>query len=79
LFAYAALVADDPTHRRIVAQAFGVIHVLVSGKPTKHRLPQHPDQIMAAILAGASVSEHLTRHRGQPERCRVKKVSRSRK
>ena len=59
--------ADNPAHRRIMPQALGVVHVLISGKPTKHRLPQHPDQSMAAVLAGARVGEHLARHRGQPE------------
>jgi hypothetical protein len=50
-----------------MTQALGVVHIFISGEPTEHRLPQHPDQIMAAILAGASVSEHLARHRGQTE------------
>ena len=27
---------DNPAHRRIVTQAFGVIHVLISSKTTKH-------------------------------------------
>jgi hypothetical protein len=30
-------------------------------------LPKHPDQMMAAVLAGANVSEHLARHCGQTE------------
>ena len=59
--------ADDPAHRRIVAQTLGVVHILVSGKTTKHRLPQQTDQCMAAVLAGARVGEQLARHRGQPE------------
>src|SRR5215831_16454891 len=29
--------ADNPAHRRIVAQALGVVHILVSGKATKYR------------------------------------------
>jgi hypothetical protein len=32
--------------------ALGVIHVLVSGKPTEDGLPQHPDKSMPAILVG---------------------------
>ena len=59
--------ADNPAHRRIVAQALGVVHVLVSGETTKHRLPQQTDQRMAAVLAGARIGERLARHRGQPE------------
>jgi hypothetical protein len=27
---------DNPAHRRIVKQAFGVIHVLISSKTTKY-------------------------------------------
>src|SRR6516165_10383504 len=33
------LAADDPAHCRIAAQALGVVHVFVSGKATKYRLP----------------------------------------
>ena len=61
------LAADDPAHRRIMAQAFGVVHILVSGKPPEHRLPQQPDQRMAAVLAGACVGEHVARHRAEAE------------
>jgi len=62
------LAANDPAHCRIMTQAFGVVHVFVSGEPTEYRLPQHPDQVMAAVLAGPRVREQLTRHRCQPER-----------
>ena len=31
---------DNPAHRWIMPQAFGVVHILVSGKPTKYRLPK---------------------------------------
>ena len=59
------LAADDPTHRRIMAQAFGIIDILIPGKPPEHRLPKHPDQRMAAVLAGAVVGEHVARHRAE--------------
>jgi hypothetical protein len=59
--------ADNPAHRRIKPQPVGVVHILVSGKPTEDRLPQHADQMMAAVLAGASVSEYGARHGGQTE------------
>ena len=36
--------ADNPAHSRIVAQALGVVHILVSGKATKYRLPEQPGQ-----------------------------------
>jgi hypothetical protein len=59
--------ADNPAHGRIVAQAFGVVYVLISNETTKHRLPQQTDQRVAAVLAGACIGERLARHRGQPE------------
>ena len=51
-----------------MAQPLGVVHVLVSGKPPEHGLPQHPDQSMPAVLAGACVGERLARHGAQAER-----------
>lgn len=57
--------ADDPAHRGIVTQALGVVHILVPGEPSEHRLPQQPDESMAAIFAGAYIGEQLPRRRGQ--------------
>src|SRR5262249_35995956 len=34
--------ANDPAHRRIMAQTFGVVHILVPGEATKYRLSEHP-------------------------------------
>src|SRR6516225_11097186 len=62
------LATNNPTHRRIMTEALGIVYVLVSGKPTEHGLPQQTDQRMAAVLASARIGEHLTRQRGQPER-----------
>ena len=59
--------ADNPAHRRIVAQALGVVHVLISSEAAEHRLPQQTDQRMAAVLAGARIGERLARHLGQAE------------
>jgi hypothetical protein len=28
--------ADNPAHRRIAAQALGIVHVLISSETTKH-------------------------------------------
>ena len=50
-----------------MAQAFGIVHVLVAGETTKHRLPQQSDQRMAAVLARARIRERLACHRGQPK------------
>ena len=62
------LATDNPAHRRIMAQPLGVVHVLISGQPSEHRLPQHSHQRMAAILASARIGEHFTRHRGETKR-----------
>ena len=35
------LPADDPAHRRIMAQPLSVVDVLVSGQPPENGLPQH--------------------------------------
>jgi hypothetical protein len=45
---------DVSAHRRIMAQALGVVHVIVSGKSSKHRLPQHSNKSKPAIFVGAS-------------------------
>ena len=42
-----------------MAKPLGVIDILVSGKPPEHRLPQHSDQSVPAVLAGARVGEPL--------------------
>jgi len=49
--------ADNPAHSRIVAQALGIVHILVTGKATKYRLPEQPGQCMPTILAGACVGQ----------------------
>src|SRR6476620_11012303 len=59
--------ADNPAHSRIVAQALGVVHILVSGKATKYRLPEQPGQCVPTILATACVGQNITCHLGQTE------------
>ena len=61
-------VADHPAHRRIVAQPVGVVHILVAGEPSEHRLPQQADQSMATVLAGARVGERIGARVGQSQR-----------
>lgn len=58
---------NDPAHRRIMAEAVGVVHVLVPGKPTEHRLTELGDQGVATVLAGPAVGENLPGHLGQAE------------
>src|SRR5215472_9671516 len=48
--------ADNPAHSRIMAQALGVVHILVSGKAS-----------VSTILPTACVGENITRHLGQSE------------
>src|SRR5262249_9130196 len=59
--------ADNPAHGRIVAQALGVVHILVSGKAAKDRLPEQAGQCVPTILATACVCQNITRHLVQPE------------
>ena len=49
-------------------QALGVVHILVSGKPTGDGLPQHPDKSMPAILAGSRIREPFACHRAETKR-----------
>ena len=60
-----APLADHPTHRRVAAQPFGVVHVLVAGEPPEYRLPQQPDQQMPPVLAGARLRQPLATACGQ--------------
>jgi hypothetical protein len=60
--------ADDPAHRWIVAQSLGVVHILVSCEPAEHRLTQHADQRMTAVLSRARVSQCFAGRRAQTER-----------
>jgi hypothetical protein len=61
-------VANDPPHRRVTAQPFGIVHVLVASEPSKDRLTQQTDERMPTIPAGACICKHITRHIGQAER-----------
>jgi len=47
--------------------AFGVVDILVSGEAAEHRLTQQTDQSMAAVPAGARISESFDCHLGQAE------------
>jgi hypothetical protein len=41
--------AGDPAHRRTLAQAFGVVPVIISGEAPEKGLPKQPDRGMAAV------------------------------
>jgi hypothetical protein len=62
------LAADNPAHRGITPEAFCVVHILIPRKPPKHRLPQHRNQRVPTVPAGARIREHLARHRAETER-----------
>jgi hypothetical protein len=62
-----SLAADDPAHRGIVTQPFGVVHVLIAGQTTEHRLSQQANERMTTILASSRIGEHLTSQAGQAE------------
>jgi hypothetical protein len=51
----------------MMAQALGVVHILVSGKATKYRLLEQPGQCVPTILATTCVGQNITRHLGQTE------------
>ena len=53
------LAADDPADSGIMAQTLGVLDILVSRKPPEHRLPQHSDQSVPAVLARPRVGKPL--------------------
>jgi hypothetical protein len=62
------LAADEPAHCRITPQSVSVVDVLVSRKPTEHRLAQHAHQIVATVPARAAVNQMLLRDSHQAER-----------
>jgi hypothetical protein len=61
------LAADNPAHRRIMAQALGVVHVIISGETPEHGLPKQPDQSMAAVPVGARIGEQIAGHCAETE------------
>jgi hypothetical protein len=66
--ALSRLATNDPAHRRIMTQPFGVVHILVARKTAEHRLPQQADQRMPTVLAAPRIGKHLACQRGQSER-----------
>src|SRR3954453_18327791 len=57
-------VADHPAHRRVAAQPLGVVHVLITGQPSEHRLSQKTRQSMPPVLAGTRVRQPISRRIG---------------
>jgi hypothetical protein len=50
-----------------MAQASGIIHVLVSGEATENGLTQQTDKRMAAVLARARIGERIACNHRQAE------------
>ena len=61
----------DLAHDRIEGQAVGVIHILISGQPPEHRLPEQSVKPMDCVLAPSGVAQCCCRQVGQPE-CVIK-------
>ena len=53
--------------RAVEGQAVGIVHILVSGQSSEHRLPEQSVKPMERVLPGAAVSQRLRRQIGQAE------------
>jgi hypothetical protein len=62
-----ARVHDGP-HRRVGRKPLGVVHVLVSGQPSEHRLPKQPLDHVADVLVASRLDQDRSGHAGQSER-----------
>jgi hypothetical protein len=61
-------VAHYPARRRIMAQALGVVHVLVASQPPTYRLPQQPHKPMATVFCRCAHQPVYWRYVGQAQR-----------
>ena len=60
--------AHDGPHRRVERKPLGVVHVLVPGQPTEHRLAKQPLDQMSDVLAASRLGQDRSGHVGQSER-----------
>jgi hypothetical protein len=60
-----------------MAQALGVVHILVAGKATKYGLPEQPGQCVPTILASACVGQNIARQRRQSQHVIGEKADKS--
>ena len=56
------------THRRIMGETLGIVHVLIPGKAAEHGLAEQAGQHVPGILAAAAFRQRRPRDVGQPER-----------
>jgi hypothetical protein len=61
------LTADDGPHGGVAGELLGVVHVFIAGEPPEHRLAKQPTQLMARVLAAATIQEPGDRDIGEPE------------
>ena len=62
-----ALAVDDGSHRWITRQSLGIVHVLVSGQASKHRLAQQARQEVARVRATPQVRPRRPAEIGEAE------------
>lgn len=56
------------THRRIVGETIGVIHVLIPRKTSKHGLAEQAGRQVTTVPASAAFRQRRGREVGQPKR-----------
>ncbi len=56
------------THRGIMSETIGVVHVFIPGETAKHGLAEQPGQHVPGVLAAAAFRQRRPRDVGQPER-----------
>ena len=60
-----ALAIHDGSHRRIARQSLGIVHILVSGQASKHRLTQQARQQVARLSGSRVISRTRTSRRAE--------------
>jgi hypothetical protein len=60
-------VTDHPAHCGIAAQPVSIVHILVAGQSSEHRLAQQTDQSMPTVLTGARIGQRVGTRAGQAQ------------
>src|ERR1700756_4459530 len=78
--ALSRLATNDPAHRGIVTQPFGVVHVLITSQAAEHRLPEQPCQCVPTVLPGARYANNPASDvTTDPRNCTIRRRSKSRR
>ncbi len=56
---------DNPPHGGIASQTIGIVDIIISAEPAKHRLTELPRHAMPPVLAGTTVLEKTAANLGQ--------------